>query len=393
MIKLFIALSIFQLILPSVEPRSINPLVPKQAQWEGSWVQNAHGSIIPPKVPEQDGTDGTENIFQRSFNLAGNSDNDDKNSTDIDRNKIGFELPDINIEIPELKLPELDFSGLKFPEIDLTKLELPKLDFGDGKLRKIDFSGLNLPKLNFGNLELPKVQFASRSASNMEQENMELPKIDLSELNLPKIDLSNLNLPKIDLSELNLPEIDLNALNLPKINLTDLNLSDIELAEFGSLTLPKIDLENLELPDIDLDSLKSVSRDDVVNFLDQLQKEFVKSNITSRTREALDKIPGIDLEKSTETFKKMASSLPKLASKLPKFDRRFAPVNDGVPMTGRSFKESGPSRDELQEQIQVLSMKVREIELSFEAYKTQMEDKHADLQRKLDLLLNNESSP
>merc|ERR1712135_209456 len=163
----------------------------------------------------------------------------------------------------------------------------------------------------------------------MDQENMELPKIDLSELNLPKIDLSNLNLPTIDLSELNLPEIDLNALNLPKINLSELNLSDT-LAEFGSL-VSKIDFENLELPDIDLDSLKGVSRDDVVNFLDQLQKEFVKSNITSRTREALDKIPGIDLEKSTETFKKMASSLPnqlgKLASKLPKLDRRFASVN------------------------------------------------------------------
>ena len=194
-----------------------------------------------------------------------------------------------------------------------------------------------MPKLNLGKLGLSKVEYSARSVPNMDPENLELPKIDFD----------NFNIAKLNFTELNLPKIDLDALNLPKINLTELIFSDIELAEFGSLVLPKIDFENLELPDIDFDSLNSVSRDDVVNFLQQLQTKFVKSNITSRTREALDQIPGIDLEKSTETFKKIASSLPKLVNKLPKLDRRFVSVNDGVPMAGRSYEAIGPSRGKL----------------------------------------------
>jgi len=362
--KVFSIICVLSALLLPVKLQDINPLLPKQAQWRGRWVQSIRGQIQP-------------NTSVKEINKSENETEDSSES----RPRINFKLPAFNLKRPNISfsLPKINISGTanKFEDIfqksfNISAIKKPKFssNFNSSKLSnikvpEIDLSDLKLPTINLTdlpNLDLPQLDFPKVDFDNFEL------KINLSKL--PELDFDEIKFPEIDLARLEFPEVDFDELKLPKLNLSKLQ----EQMNFDNLELPELNLDEL-----DLSSLNE-TREEFIEFLEKIRSE---SKLPKLDASGMN-LPKFNFSKSQENLRELVDNW-----KLPAFDWSSVASNDEEP-SRREVVPCCPATEELMLRVQTLSEQIQEMESSFSLYIDETEEKFIALQSKLDSLLMND---
>lgn len=150
--------------------------------------------------------------------------------------KEGGEFPDFKLpeyfEGLDFSLPDLDFSGidLSFPDLGIDFEGLREM-IGDINIPNIDFSGVKFPELN---IDLPSLADLGVDISG----------IDFSDMSFPDF---NLTLP--DLSQYNLS---LEDVNWDGVAWPDLGISFADLGSFEGVDWPSVDFSGVSIKDVDI---------------------------------------------------------------------------------------------------------------------------------------------